>query len=198
MKSRKHRKILRDSIQGITKPAIQRLAYTAGVTSMSGIIFEEIRGVLKVEMENILSKAATILSYLRKVTIDEYIITSCISPKMWSIDPKAKSCGSKRKSPSKSRRKKKSPGLEALSKVRFYQSRSDCLNIPMLPFARLAKEIVQDFMSDVRFSKKALIILQYSMENYLVRIFKKALMLAIHANRKRIEPKDINFARQSF
>ena len=46
--AKRHRKVLRDNIQGITKPAIRRLARRAGVDRISGLIYEEIRGVLKV------------------------------------------------------------------------------------------------------------------------------------------------------
>ena len=42
------RKALRDSILGITKPAIRRLARRGGVKRISGLIYEETRGVLKV------------------------------------------------------------------------------------------------------------------------------------------------------
>ena len=35
-----HRKILRDNIQGITKPAIRRLARRGGVKRISGLIYE--------------------------------------------------------------------------------------------------------------------------------------------------------------
>ena len=197
-KKKSPRKILRDTIQGITKPALQRLAYTAGVTNMSGVIYEELRGVLKAEMENTLRNAVIYLEYARKMTIDEFMIAASISPKMWSKDPKAKACEKKRKSPSKvskSRRKKKSPGVNALIQVKFYQRRHDCLNIPMLPFSRLAREVAQDFRTDVKFTKNALIILQYSMENYLVNLLKKTLYNAMHAKRVRIEPKDIQLAR---
>ena len=44
----RHRKILRDNIQGITKPDIRRLARRAGVKRISAMIYEETRGVLKV------------------------------------------------------------------------------------------------------------------------------------------------------
>jgi histone H3/H4 len=197
-KKKSPRKILRDNIQGITKPALQRLAYTAGVTNMSGVIYEELRGVLKAEMENIIRKVIIYLEHARKITIDEFMVAASISPKMWSKDPKAKACEKKRKSPSKvsrSRRKKKSPGVNALMQVRFYQKRHDCLNIPMLPFSRFVREVAQDYKSDIKLTKNALIILQYSMENYLVNLLKKALYNAIHANRVRIEPKDIQLAR---
>ncbi|POW03016.1 hypothetical protein PSHT_11863 [Puccinia striiformis] len=45
--AKRHRKILRDNIQGITKPAIRRLARRGGVKRISGLIYEETRGVLK-------------------------------------------------------------------------------------------------------------------------------------------------------
>ena len=48
-----HRKILRDNIQGITKPAIRRLARRGGVKRISGLIYEETRGLLKVFLENV-------------------------------------------------------------------------------------------------------------------------------------------------
>ena len=46
--AKRHRKVLRDNIQGITKPAIRRLVRRGGVKRISGLIYEETRGVLKV------------------------------------------------------------------------------------------------------------------------------------------------------
>lgn len=43
---------LRDSV-GITKPAIRRLARRGGVKRISGLIYEETRGVLKIFLENV-------------------------------------------------------------------------------------------------------------------------------------------------
>ena len=40
--------VLRDNIQGMTKPAIRRLARRAGVNKISGLIYEETREVLRV------------------------------------------------------------------------------------------------------------------------------------------------------
>ena len=48
--AKRHRKVLRDNIQGITKPAIRRLARRGGVKRISGLIYEETRGVLKVDL----------------------------------------------------------------------------------------------------------------------------------------------------
>ncbi len=51
--AKRHRKVLRDNIQGITKPAIRRLARRGGVKRISGLIYEETRGVLKVRLFSI-------------------------------------------------------------------------------------------------------------------------------------------------
>merc|ERR1712061_729924 len=54
---KRHRKVLRVNIQGITKPAIRRLARRGGVKRISGLIYEETRGVLKVFLENVIRDA---------------------------------------------------------------------------------------------------------------------------------------------
>ena len=44
-------------VQGITKPAIRRLARRGGVKRISGLIYEETRGVLKVFLENVIRRS---------------------------------------------------------------------------------------------------------------------------------------------
>ncbi|XP_057322661.1 histone H4-like [Microplitis mediator] len=51
--TRRYRRVLRDNIQGITKPAIRRLARRGGVKRISGLIYKETRGVLHVFLENV-------------------------------------------------------------------------------------------------------------------------------------------------
>ena len=46
--AKRHRKVLHDNIQGITKPAIRRLAQRGVVKRISGLIYEETKGVPKV------------------------------------------------------------------------------------------------------------------------------------------------------
>lgn len=61
--AKRHRKVLRDNIQGITKPAIRRLARRGGVKRISGLIYEETRGVLKVRW-----KALDLYKYIPNIT----------------------------------------------------------------------------------------------------------------------------------
>ncbi|KAM0350256.1 hypothetical protein ACHAPU_003423 [Fusarium lateritium] len=48
---KRHRKIVRDSIKGVTKPAIRRLARRGGVKRISAGIYDEIRIALKARLE---------------------------------------------------------------------------------------------------------------------------------------------------
>jgi len=76
---KRHRKVLRDNIQGITKPAIQRLAHTAGVKKISGLIYEEIRGVLKVHLENVIRDAVTYTEHARRKTVTVADVAAALS-----------------------------------------------------------------------------------------------------------------------
>ena len=67
--AKRHRKVLRDNIQGITKPAIRRLARRGGVKRISGLIYEETRGVLKVFLENVIRDAVTYTKHARRKTV---------------------------------------------------------------------------------------------------------------------------------
>ena len=50
---------------GITKPAIRRLARRGGVKRISGLIYEETRGVLKIFLENVRRICCSVACYLR-------------------------------------------------------------------------------------------------------------------------------------
>ena len=75
--------ILIDNLQGITKPAIRRLARRGGVKRISGLIYEETRGVLKVGLklmsklvmlsqvflENVIRDAVTYTEHAKRKTV---------------------------------------------------------------------------------------------------------------------------------
>jgi histone H4 len=67
--AKRHRKIPRDNIQGITKPAIRRLARKGGVKRMSGMIYEEIRCVTKMFLESVLRDAITYTEHAKRKTV---------------------------------------------------------------------------------------------------------------------------------
>ncbi|KAI6079886.1 Histone H4-like protein [Aix galericulata] len=65
----RHRNVLRDNIQGITKPAIWHLAWRSGVKCISGLIYEETRGVLKVFLENVIHDTVTYTEHAKRKTV---------------------------------------------------------------------------------------------------------------------------------
>jgi histone H3 len=87
------------------------------------------------------------------------------------------------------------PGTVALREIRKYQKSTDTL-IRKLPFARLVREIAQDFKTDIRFQSTAVLALQEAGEAYLVKLFEDANLAAIHAKRVTIMPKDMQLARR--
>ena len=66
---KRHRKVLRDNIQGITKPAIRRLCRRGGVKRISGLTYEETRGVLKIFLENVIRDSVTYTEHARRKTV---------------------------------------------------------------------------------------------------------------------------------
>jgi len=53
----------------VQKPAIRRLARRGGVKRISGLIYEETRGVLKVFLENVVRDAVTYTEHARRKTV---------------------------------------------------------------------------------------------------------------------------------
>mmetsp|Transcript_5188 Transcript_5188/g.18146 ORF Transcript_5188/g.18146 Transcript_5188/m.18146 type:complete len:114 (-) Transcript_5188:544-885(-) len=63
------RNVLRDNIQGITKPAIRRLARRGGVKRISGLVYEETRGVLKTFLETVIKDAVVYTEHSHRCTV---------------------------------------------------------------------------------------------------------------------------------
>ena len=67
--AQRHRKIHRDNIQGVTKPAIRRLCRRGGVKRIQGLIYEEARGVLKAFLESVIRDAVTYTEHAKRKTV---------------------------------------------------------------------------------------------------------------------------------
>lgn len=64
-----HRKIMRESIRGITKPAIRRIARRAGCKRIGGPVYEECRLVCKVFVSKIIRDAICYTEHARRKTV---------------------------------------------------------------------------------------------------------------------------------
>ena len=95
------------------------------------------------------------------------------------------------------------PGLLALCEIRRYQQSTESL-IRRTPFNKLIKEISQEYRIcpnglgtpsvQVHFQSTALAALQEAAENFLVGLFEDVNLLAAHAKRVTVMPRDIRLA----
>lgn len=67
--AKRHRKVLRDNILSVSNPALMRLARLAGVQRLHKGTYEEMRGNIKTQMENILRDAIAYTEYARRTTV---------------------------------------------------------------------------------------------------------------------------------
>ncbi|KAK7898277.1 hypothetical protein WMY93_019130 [Mugilogobius chulae] len=97
--------------------------------------------------------------------------------------------------PAGAKRKHKSrPGTKALREIRKYQKSTDLL-LHKAPFARLVREISERFShGPLRWQPLALRALQEAAECCVVLVLSDANLLAIHAKRRTLFPKDIKLA----
>ncbi len=61
--------MIKDLTLGVTKPAIRRLARRGGVKRISGLIYEETRGVLKTFIEKVVHDAVVYTEHAKRKTV---------------------------------------------------------------------------------------------------------------------------------
>lgn len=66
---RHDKKALRETIMGITKPAIRRLARRGGVKRISSQVYDEARAVLKIFLENVIKDSVTYTEHGKRKTV---------------------------------------------------------------------------------------------------------------------------------
>ena len=89
-------------------------------------------------------------------------------------------------------RRKRRKGA-AISEIRRVQAKTDYL-IPFMNFNRLIREIASDYKTDLRFTKNAILALQTAAESNMIGLFTTSQLMAIHAGRQGIEPRDMTLA----
>lgn len=103
------------------------------------------------------------------------------------------------------RKRRYKPGTVALREIRKYQRSTDLL-ISKLPFARVVREVADEFIEanyassasavGLRWQSSAILALQEATEAFLVHLFEDANLCAIHAKRVTIMQRDIQLARR--
>lgn len=85
------------------------------------------------------------------------------------------------------------PGVRALREIRRYQNTGELL-IPKAPFKRLVRECLQDVKKGLFVTATAVAAVQEAAEAHLVMVLEHANLLAHHAHRVTVQPRDIELA----
>ena len=72
------KKVLAQSSRGITKGSVRRLARRAGIRRMSGLLTEEVRGVLKSFVEKLIADSVSYTEYARKRTVTTSAVVAAL------------------------------------------------------------------------------------------------------------------------
>ena len=91
--AKRHKKLLKENILGITKPAIRRLARRGGVKRISGLVYDEIRDRLKSFLQNVIRDAITYTTHSKRKTVTSLDVVYALRRSgkiMYGYDTKAK------------------------------------------------------------------------------------------------------------
>lgn len=193
-----------NKVQDLNKASIRRLAQRAGIKSMSSLIWEEIRGISKVFLENLLHLVILFTrhhNHRRTVGVKD-VENALKIDLLPNVDYTSLGKGGANhcknlnpRSNSGPKVTKFKPGTKALMNIRKAQ-KEDCLYFPKAAFSRLVRKISSDFVTNLRFSQESLDLIQIVFENYLITLFENANLCAIHARRQTVWPKDIQLAKK--
>ncbi len=67
--TKRMKKVLKDNVKSITKGSIRRLARRGGVKRISGLLYEEVRGVVKSFVEGVVRDATSYPEHAKRKTV---------------------------------------------------------------------------------------------------------------------------------
>ena len=200
-KARRYRRVLRDTIQGLTKPAYKRLFFisyanpkppagTKEFPRFGKYLLEQSRSETVAMINNIMKAAGEMLLYEKKTIIQVSTLKMALSflgETLYPID-----------------------GDDELVLTKSIDGVKECLkkNKPFLVFPRSAmnrffREIIQDIdlgyekgvRKEAKISKVAALNLQLFFESKMIELYRKAIRVARHAKRLTVVDKDMQFSR---
>lgn len=213
--ARRPRKVLRDNIQGLTKPVIKRLAHRAGITRLGGLIYQEVRGIIKVKLTELIKNMVTFALAEKMSTIKMRHLEGALAIEnkylgagvSKTINPALKACPTGIRKPKKKgeklepKKRRSKPRVAAIRDVKRQQKNSDCLAFPKLSFSRVVREILQDFDSPRKnnewdIGEPVVLMIQLFIESYITDLLKDAHTIALNADRVTVMSKDLHAARR--
>lgn len=184
------------SLSELKKPALLRLARRAGVKRMVEIMYEELRGICQVWLEDTIRDSMTYMEYARRRTLMLEDIEPVVNAT--GRDLPHKHCGGSKptKAASGGKKRRAKPGTGARRDIKSAQKQADCLEFGFEPFKRLVRSIVgENRTPDARVSADSFKMLQERLESYLVKLMHDAYKISVARKSVTLQPRDIQLAR---
>ena len=161
---------------------IKAISKTVGIPKLNKLVYEEVRGDMKVFLEELLEKTLQITRYYKRKTVTVNDVYMVMVKHLLLETKKIPSCKNKK-------------GIQI------------CFHFAKAPFHRYVREICTDLSTypmytilgegtHFRFEKEALDLIQYASEKYLLKLMYEAKLIALAAKRDTLYPKDLKLAKQ--
>ena len=147
VRRRVSQKILRHPIDDVTNPGIRRLARRAGVTRVGGLMYNEMRGMIKVHVEDVVEKAVIFMQYRKRRTLSHGDVkerSSVWECRVWGVTGNEKANTSGIKKTAKTAKKTKARRGSVALQVKQYQ-KSESLLLSRAPIERLIRTTMKVF-----------------------------------------------------
>ncbi|RMZ93423.1 histone H3, partial [Brachionus plicatilis] len=116
------------------------------------------------------------------------LMSTRTSPRKSLTTSKLSKANTTKTNTTKTRSKKLTPVLKEIRELQ----KSTNLLIPRAPFLRLLRELLQQRSTGIRITEMAVEALREASENVLVSVFEDSYLLALHAKRVTLMPRDIS------
>lgn len=152
--------------RALTKPGFLRIIREFDIQNVNHLVYEELRGELKVKLEELIYKLDILLKYRKKKTISINDVMFLIDdPKLFLKDFDLEKC-------------KKDESVE-------------CLYFQKTPFTELIQLVLQYMNCNYYLKKGVPILIQYYIETFLKNILKKSKLIIYSRRKKTLLPRDI-------
>ena len=161
---------------------LQRLAYKAGAVRVSSKVYDKVRNVGHQYLESIVRAAVTYCEYENKKTVSEDHAVHAIEhvgfTGWYRTSGEVKRC-------------KPSSKKRLINKIKEYQGQSDCVTLAKATIEAEIKQIGNDFISSIRWSKEALINIHFALEYLIYKLLFSALKVTVNAERRTLLDSDL-------
>ena len=168
--------------------SIHRLMRVAGITHWDEMCEAELCGVLEAKLGSILADVIVYTDYEEVSKVNTRIVAAVIEPSMWSV----KFMHIRKEAPQESGDYEQG---QELGEVREAQRNSNMLIMDRGDFKNYIHSL-STFLSGTKWDKNSLILLQYNMEHFVVKLLQKAILLTIYAGRTTLTSDDIIYAQR--